>query len=229
MGEDPPPITRLGRCAVMLMCDGNALAVIDPPQTRPDKDPPVVMFDPVALSPAQLLGDACVSCGKHWPRPRMTVGTVPASTLPGARYVKACEECAEGVAFSLHRERVRLCLEYAARDAGLFGSDVVSALLCSMPLPYGEAARRALTAAMVLVACHIQATEDIPGDEQLPTKIDSFEVAYTWLQKWRGTDPPTAVITEVLQAVLASLTGIDSEVIDRFAPGRPCPPGGCLG
>ncbi len=39
---------------------------------------PVV--DPVGLSAAQLLGDACVVCRKKWPRPRVRVGRLPDSS-----------------------------------------------------------------------------------------------------------------------------------------------------
>ncbi|RSN58258.1 hypothetical protein DMH08_22900 [Actinomadura sp. WAC 06369] len=46
-------------------------------------------FDPAPLSTAQRLGDACVVCGKRWPRPRVRVGRLPDSTG-----VFACDDCA---------------------------------------------------------------------------------------------------------------------------------------
>ncbi len=49
-------------------------------------------FDPRPLSRAQRHGDACVVCGKRWPRPPVRVGRVP----EGAG-VFACHECARAL------------------------------------------------------------------------------------------------------------------------------------
>ncbi|GGV02998.1 hypothetical protein ACFHW2_09285 [Actinomadura sp. LOL_016] len=46
-------------------------------------------FDPAPLTTAQRLGDACIACGKKWPRPRVRVGRLPDSTG-----VFACDDCA---------------------------------------------------------------------------------------------------------------------------------------
>ncbi|OLT38629.1 hypothetical protein BJF79_26475 [Actinomadura sp. CNU-125] len=46
-------------------------------------------FDPAPLNTAQRSGDACIGCGKRWPRPRVRVGRLPDSTG-----VFACDDCA---------------------------------------------------------------------------------------------------------------------------------------
>ncbi|MBE1534817.1 hypothetical protein [Actinomadura algeriensis] len=46
-------------------------------------------FDPAPLNTAQRMGDACLVCGKRWPRPRVRVGRLPDSTG-----VFACDDCA---------------------------------------------------------------------------------------------------------------------------------------
>jgi hypothetical protein len=48
-----------------------------------------LVWDPAALPAAARDGQACVACGKRWPRPRAAAGRLP----DGAR-VYACEECA---------------------------------------------------------------------------------------------------------------------------------------
>jgi hypothetical protein len=51
-------------------------------------DATIIVFDPVALSAAQRVGDACVVCRKSWPRPGVVVGR-----LPDRHSVYACAEC----------------------------------------------------------------------------------------------------------------------------------------
>ncbi|MEV4092904.1 hypothetical protein [Streptosporangium saharense] len=46
-------------------------------------------FDPEGLSRAQCEGDACVTCHKRWPRPRVRIGR-----LPDDSPLFACDDCA---------------------------------------------------------------------------------------------------------------------------------------
>ncbi len=49
-------------------------------------------IDPAGMSRAQLAGEACASCGKSWPRPRVQVGR-----FPGGGVARCCPECAQAV------------------------------------------------------------------------------------------------------------------------------------
>lgn len=57
-----------------------------------EREPMTMTWDPEPLTPAQRAGEACLSCHKKWPAPRILVGT-----LPDNRPVLACPECAQAL------------------------------------------------------------------------------------------------------------------------------------
>jgi hypothetical protein len=50
------------------------------------------LINPEGLAPAQMTGEACVSCAKSWPAPNVPIGR-----LPGGGTVRCCPECARAV------------------------------------------------------------------------------------------------------------------------------------
>ncbi|MGI5120576.1 hypothetical protein ACQEU5_13710 [Marinactinospora thermotolerans] len=68
--------------------------------TNADTSDKTYIFDPDALTTAQLMGDACAICHVRWPRPRCPLGE-----LPDGSGVYGCDECA-GIAVA-HATRAR--------------------------------------------------------------------------------------------------------------------------
>ncbi|MFC7329450.1 hypothetical protein [Marinactinospora rubrisoli] len=66
-----------------------------------DSSGSIYVFDPGALTPAQLMGDACAICHAKWPRPRQPLGE-----LPDGSEVFGCDECA-GIVVAHNARSVR--------------------------------------------------------------------------------------------------------------------------
>lgn len=189
------------------MSNGSGRAVMEPTVPIASHPLPVrwadsrdIVIDPSTLSDDQRLGEACVTCRRRWPRPRVRVATAPDGTA-----LRACLECGPRVVRQIVQDAVQRVLERAAADAERYAPNALCALISSAPQPYGSGPRRVVELAAVLVARHIAETEDLGGGQVLPPVITEWEHAHPWLNAWATTAPPAAVIREVLTAVVAGL------------------------
>lgn len=201
-------------------------AVLEPPDrpvkwfepggSLPFDSEDVAVFDAAPLNGDQRNGEACVSCNRRWPRPPIPVGRVPAGDT-----VRACEECAPGIHLMVHGQAVRRVLQLALERADRCAPSILAALIASAPSPMRTRPRHAVEAAVIVTARHVQATEILPGKAHLwlPTTIEQWDHAYAWLDVWATSDPPPAVIREVLTNVLAGLPAALAQ-LDGPAGGR---------
>lgn len=154
------------------------------------------VFDPAPLNGAQRRGDQCVTCSRRWPRPQVPVGRVPDGTE-----VRACADCGPSIIAELHHEMVQRVLQQALDRVEHYAPAVLPALAAAAPSQ--DTPPPMVVHAAVLVARHVADTELAAHMYPLPDPIAGWGTARAWLEAWAATEPPPAVIREVLVHVLA--------------------------